>query len=440
MNKDTHSHYVTWFRNSLPYIDLHRGKTFVIAFGGEALTDNHFATLVHDFALLNSLGIRLVLVHGARPQVDAKLKQAGAAIRHVDGLRATDTKALACVKEAVGHLRVEIESLFSMGLTNSPVARAAVRVACGNYITAKPVGVRNGVDYQFTGEVRRVDTEAIRQRLNEGNVVLLSPLGYSPSGEVFNLNAQDVAAAAAITLQADKLIFLSEEEPLKTTQREAITELTADETEALLNDGRRKLSEGQVRLLRNAIHACRQGVHRVHIIPRTTDGGLLLELFTRDGVGMLVSAQRYESLRQATIEDVGGVLELIEPLETDGTLVKRSRDRLETEIGQFTVIERDHVLIGCVALYPYRQDGCAEIACLAVHPDYRDAGRGDSLLQHVERNAKQLGIQNVFVLTTHTAHWFRERGFNTARVDDLPVARRKLYNYQRNSKIFWKKL
>lgn len=431
--------FVHWFRDSSPYINAFRDRTFVITFGGEMLTDAQFSTLVKDLALLNSLGVRLVLVHGARPQIEKSLKARNAEIRYVNGLRVTNDEALLCVKEAAGQVRVDIEAQLSMGVANAPSENARIRVISGNFVTAQPLGVRDGVDYCHTGEVRKIDVEAIHNQLDENAIVLLSPIGYSPTGESFNLSAEDVATAAAIQLGADKLIQLIDARGITDNRKRLIRELTQQEAEGLLH-GKNKLSEAQQHSLRSAITACQNNVPRVHIIDRHIDGGLLLELFTRDGCGTLLTTNQFEETRAATIDDIGGLLELIKPLEEEGILVHRSREKLEMEIEYFTVMERDGMIVGCAALYPFLDEHVAELACLAIHPGYRDHGRGDTLLQFIERKSKQLGIEKIFVLTTRTAHWFRERGFKPMDIKKLPVQRRSLYNYQRNSKVFAKEI
>lgn len=431
--------FVDAIRHAAPYVHAHRDRTFVIALGGEAVADAGFAELIHDIALLHGLGIRLVLVHGARPQIVQRLKARKASMRYVDGLRVTDDAALACVKEAAGAVRVEIEAMLSMGLANTPMAGARLRVTSGNFVTARPLGVRDGVDFLHTGEVRRVDRDGIQQSLAEDRVVLLPPIGYSPTGEVFNLSAEEVATAAAVALRADKLIMLVEGKGLLDGRRRLIAQLSPGDADQLLQ-GKRQLPDDMRRHLASAAHASRHGVGRVHLVGRGSDGALLRELLTRDGHGTLVTAQTYEGLRPADIDDAAGILDLIAPLEANGTLVRRSRERLETEIEHFQVIERDGTVIGCAALYPNAKGKLGELACMTVHPDYQNEGRGDVLLHALERLAKQQGMQGLFVLTTHTAHWFRERGFKPGKVEDLPVKRRALYNYQRNSKVFLKAL
>lgn len=441
--KDT-THFVHWFRSAAPYIHGFRGKTFVIAFGGELVADGGFVQLAHDVNLLNSLGVRLVLVHGVRPQVEARLLENGAAIRYVSGLRVTDDAALACVKEAAGTVRVEIEALLSLGLANTPMAGADIRVASGNFVTAKPIGVIEGEDLLHTGEVRKIDAAAIRRRLDQNDIVLLSPIGYSPTGEIFNLSLEDVATRAAVELAADKLIFMIDTEGVPGKGRAIHNTLTVNEARQVLEQAgkgkTRKLPEDVTYYLPCTITACTQGVKRAHLISRHRDGALLSELFTREGVGTLVTPAPLETLRAATIDDVGGILALIEPLERDGILVWRSRELLEMEVGRFLVLESDGVIAGCVALYPFPEELAAELACLAVSSEYRGRGFGDRLLAEAEKRGKKAGFKRLFVLTTRTEHWFEERGFVDSSPDHLPQSKQALYNYKRRSKVLQKKL
>lgn len=431
--------FVNWFRSAAPYIHAFGGKTFVIAFGGEVVSEGGFVSLAHDINLLNALDVRVVLVHGARPQIEAELEARGVAMQYAGGLRITDSAALACVKEAAGSVRVEIEALLSMGLPSSPMAGADIRVASGNFVTAQPMGVREGVDLQHTGEVRKIDAVGIERRLVHNEIVLLSPLGYSPTGEVFNLSLEDVAAAAAIALEAEKLIFLMDTPGVVDRKGRLLKELTAAQAEAVLKTLKDEMSDVAL-YLPHAIRAVRQGVNRAHLISRHLDGAIVQELFTREGVGTMITRDPVEHLRRATIDDVGGILALIQPLEEEGILVRRSRERLEMEIDRFFVLEHDGMVIGCAALYPFPAEKSAELACLAVHPDYRDAGRGTRLLEFMEGEARRRKLRKLFVLTTRTAHWFVEHGFNEAGVEALPERKQALYNYQRRSKVFVKKL
>lgn len=439
----TDARLVAWVRQAAPYIHAFRGRAFVIAFGGEVLTQGVAQALIHDIALLDSMGIQLVLVHGARPQIDAEMQGRGLAPRFHKGLRVTDAEALECVKRAMGVTRIEIEALLSQGLPNTPLAGAFLRVTGGNFISAKPVGVVDGVDFKFTGAVRKVEAEEIRADLSQENVVLITPIAASPSGEIFNLAWEEVAEAVAVAIKADKLIFLGDAAGLVDKKGRFIDALTAEEAEQLLAR-KVKQSAELARVLPSAARACRNGVGRVHFLDRARDGAMLMELFTRDGVGTVMTRAPLARLREATPEDVGAVLNLIAPLEADGTLVKRDRERLETEIARFSLLDHDGVVVGCAAFYPLaRQRGepaTAELACLAVTPEFRRAGYGDQLRKHIEARAKAAKIKRLCVLTTRTAHWFVERGFVETDIDALPKSRRELYNYQRRSKVLMKTL
>ena len=439
----TDSSYIQWFRHTSPYINAHRGKTFVIGFGGEAMSHDNFHDLIHDIALLNSLGVRLVLVHGARRQINERLATKGLETPFQNGLRITDTFAMECVSDAVGVLRLKIESLLSMGLPNSPMHGARIRVCSGNFVTARPMGVREGVDFQHTGEVRRIDRKMIKKLLDDGSIVLLSCLGCSPTGEIFNLTMEDVATQAALSLEADKLVLMGEQsgwlDARKNLVREISPQQIADEQSQFQSEKAPNGDEAYRQLLA-ASRVCEQGIQRSHLISHQEDGALIKELFTLDGSGTLVVKGNYERLREAGIDDVGGILELIAPLEDEGVLVRRSREHLETEISQFIVLERDEMIIGCAALYPFADGTGGELACLATHPDYRDAARGDLLLKEIEAQALLMGLTSLFVLTTRTAHWFLEKGFVVADLDTLPEGRKTLYNYQRKSKVFKKSL
>ena len=427
--------HIRWFRNTAPYINAHRGKTFVLMLGGEVAQHENCANIFHDIALLNSLGVRLVLIHGARPQIAQRLKQAGLQTTFHDGMRITDTAALEHVKDAAGSLRAQIEALLSMGLPNSPMQGARIRVCSGNFVTARPIGVVDGVDFHHTGKVRRVDEAGIRQQLEEGSIVLLSPLGYSPTGEIFSLTLEDIAVQCASSIGADKLIMFSAGEGVSDENGTLVKQCTVGEV------GQLNIPDpDEASLLKAARSACLAGVSRSHIISYSNDCALLEELFTHDGSGTLVASDFYEQAREANIDDVGGILELIEPLEQQGVLLKRSRELLETEIRQFRLLERDHRIIACAALYPFPDEHCGEIACIVSHPDYRGGRRGQRLLNELEQEARRQGLDRVFVLTTQTAHWFMEQGFIESSRDALPGQKQSLYNLQRNSKVFFKRL
>ncbi len=431
--------FVRWLRHATPYIHAFAGKTFVITISGEAIAADNINHLIHDIALLQSLGIKLVLVPGSRPQIEQRLAQQGAAIHYIGDKRITDANAIQCVKDAASSVRMTIEAQLAMGLAQSPVASSTIRVVSGNFITAKPMGVRDGVDYLFTGEVRRVDDQAMRQQLDNNAIVLVPALGYSSSGEVFNLTAHEVAVACASALGADKLVILNEEHGILDGRRRLIPQLNLTEAESLLTS-QRKLSNQSKHALELAISVCKRGVQRCHIVSHEIDGALLLELFSRDGIGSLISADLYQGMRPATDNDIAGIVTLIEPLEAEGILVRRSRDQLENEMTRFHIIERDGAIIACAALYPSANKHMAELACLAVHPEYRDMGYGAQLLKKMESIAHEQAIEQLFLLTTRTSHWFREHGFRATSMEKLPRKRRGLYNYQRNAKVLIKAL
>jgi amino-acid N-acetyltransferase len=430
--------FVDWLRSVAPYIHAFRGKTFVVAFPGELVTAGALPVLAHDLALLHALGIKVVIVHGSRPQVQEQL-----ALRHVEarfhnGLRITDEAALECAKEAAGEIRLDIEAAFSQGLPNTPMANSAVRVISGNFVIARPVGIIDGVDLKMTGVARKVAHETINPILDAGALVLLSPLGFSPTGEVFNLTLEDVALAAATALRADKLIFITETPMLTDAGGAEIREVSVHLAQAILTSG--CLRADAAFYFEHAVKACMGGVPRSHIVPFSVDGSVLLEVFTHDGVGTMISAENLESLREATIEDLGGILQLIEPLEADGTLVKRGRELIEREIDYFSVIEHDGVIFGCAALYPFPNEKMAEMACLTVSPDAQTQGDGERLLKQIENRARAAGFKKLFVLTTRTAHWFLKRGFVNASLDDLPKDKQNIYNWQRKSLVLIKNL
>ncbi len=430
--------YVKWFRHSTPYINRHSDKTFVLMLPGEAITHTNFHNIVHDIALLCSLDVRLVLVHGARPQIDARLQEADTYSNFHKNLRITDSESLNLVIQAIGEARTIVEAALSTSLPNSPMHDADMQVISGNFVVAMPHGVIDGVDLQHTGKVRKVHTKSLNAALDSGAVVLLSPLAYSPTGEIFNLSFSDVATHVATAIKADKFLAFVEGNGITDEEGNLIRQLSLLECKNYLNDNGEKISFDLQQAISASYLSCLQGVPRAQLVSYSTDGALLTELFTRDGLGTMIYSGHYEQLRPATIDDVGGILDLIRPLEEQGILVRRSRELLETEINKFHVMEKDGAIIACAALYPYGE--MAELSCVATHPEYRNGGRAAQLLQQIEKQALKQKIKQLFLLTTQTAHWFIEQGFVQGKLDDLPVQRQLLYNYQRNSKIFIKSL
>jgi amino-acid N-acetyltransferase len=430
--------FVRWFREVAPYVHDFRGKTFVVAFGGELIQDGGLEALVSDLSLLSALGIKLVLVHGSRPQVNEQLHLKGYTTQFGRGTEPTSPEALECAKEAAGEIRLDIEAAFSQGLPNTPMSHAQIRVISGNFVTARPVGVIEGVDFKRAGTVRKLDIEAMRNVIGQGAIVLLSPLGFSPTGEAFNLAMEDLATNAAVALRAEKLIFLTQNRTVTETDGSVDTELARKDADELLSQD--VLDEDTATFLRHASLAVKRGVARAHLVPYTLVGSILLEIFTHDGVGTMVVEDTLDDLRPAMADDVGAIVQLIEPLETDGTLVPRGRAVIERDVERFTVLEHDGVIYGCVAIIPYLDDGMAEMACLIVHPEWQGTGEGEKLLRHAETSARAMGARRLFVLTTRTSHWFLKRGFVQGGVSDLPHEKRAHYNPSRNSLVFIKRL
>jgi amino-acid N-acetyltransferase len=437
--------FVPWFRSVAPHIHAHRGKTFVVAIAGELIAAGKLSAFAQDLAILHAMGIKLVLVHGFRPQVEEQLRAKGHTSRFSHGMRVTDPLALDCAQEAAGQLRYEIEAAFSQGLPNTPMAHSQIRVVSGNFITARPVGIVDGVDFQHTGLVRKIDASGIRKLVEIGALAMLSPFGFSPTGEAFNLSMEDVAASTASELQADKLIYVTEVRGIPLDPLDPDSEI---DQELGLADARKLLAglpnpmqpTDTAFYLQHAVKACEDGVERVHIVPFSVDGSVLMELFTHDGVGTMIVDEKLESLREATSDDIGGILQLIEPFEKDGTLVKRDRTEIERDIDHYTVIEHDGVIFGCAALYPYPEAHTAEMAALTVSPNVQGQGDGEKILKRIEQRARGAGFDSIFVLTTRTMHWFIKRGFKQVDPDWLPEARKRKYNWDRRSQVLVKKL
>ncbi len=433
--------FVNWLREVAPYIHKHTNTTLVIGFDGDLVKQGYLDTLVQDIALLQAMGIKIILVHGLRTQIEEQLFLRNTSSYFVNNIRVTDSLALESAKEAAGELRLDIEASFSQGLPNTPMSGARISVVSGNFVTARPVGIVNGVDYKHTGIVRKVDGEAIKQLLDNNKIVLLSPLGFSPTGQAFNLSMEDVAAQAAIAVKAHKIIFITEFSGLydiKDNKTELIQELSLESAQDLCKSN--TLNPNEKEYLMHIIKSLKGGVERGHIIPFAIDGCLLLELFLHDGVGTMIAKQDLEHLREANIDDIGAIVQLIEPLEQDGTLVARGRHIIERDINAFSVIEHDGVIFGCAVMYSYLEYRMAELACLTVIPEAQGAGDGERLLIHIEKKAKMAGMEQIFVLTTRTEHWFLKRGFKHASPQDLPATRLEQYNWERKSMVLMKKL
>lgn len=423
---DSSSNSVHLLREAAPYVYQHRNKTFVIAFPGEVVEQDSFRRLIQDLAIIAALGSRIVIVHGSRAQINQRLLAAGRVSHFHHNIRITTPEDISLVEEAVGHLRIRIEKQLSHILNQPSFAGESIGICSGNYLTAQPLGIIDGVDYSHTGKIRRIAHCLIEQQLDNHNIVLVSPIGYSPSGETYNLDYEQVALGVAKELAADKILFLSDHD-LQLPRELVAGQVTHDPSASPF-------------LLKLASLLLHSEIERIHLLSAAQDGALLLELYTRDGIGSMIATEQFETLRMAAVEDISGILELIRPLEQRGVLIKRSREQLELEIGKFHIITRDREVIACVALYETDDPQVAELACLVVNPQYRSGNRGDKLLRHVTQLAQAQNKTHLLVLTTQTTDWFRERGFEKGHVEDLPANKKSLYNYQRNSQVLFKKL
>ncbi|OBP13708.1 amino-acid N-acetyltransferase [Rheinheimera sp. SA_1] len=428
---------VDGFRQSAPYVNAHRGKTFVVMLGGEAMIQPGFRSIINDIALLNSLGIKIVLVYGARPQINQALEQNGLAAQYHNRIRVTDDDSFRLIKQVAGALQLDITARLSMSLSNTPMHNAQINVVSGNFVIAQPLGVDEGIDYHHSGRVRRIDVAGIRRQLDQNCIVLMGPVAASVTGESFNLTAEEIATQVATKLRADKMIGFTDIGGIVDEMGEIIAELMPNDAEKIMLalEEQPGACTATLAFLHAAISASRAGIPRCHLVSNSMNGALLQELFSRDGIGTQIVTEAAERLRAATINDIGGILDLIRPLEQQGLLVRRSREQLEMEIDQFVLIERDGLVIGCAALYPFPEENVGEFACLAVHPNYRDADRGTLLLKNIIQLARQRKYKTLFALTTRSIHWFLEHGFELKNVEDLPEKKQQLYNYQRRSKI-----
>ena len=439
MNRNTDDNLVQAFRHSGPYLKHHRGSTFVILIPGATVSSSYIDDIISDLALLQSLGIKLVLVFGAREQIDEELAKNHIAAHFHKRIRIADDETFAVIKRVCGYMTIDLTAKLSMGLVNTPMQGSRLNVVSGNFITSRPLGVCDGIDYIHSGIVRKVDSENIIRELDNNSIVLISPVGYSITGESFSVNSEDIAAQVAISIRADKLItFCNNDELLTSENGEVIAELFPNEAEKLLNNIDEEIHNSTYRYLRAAINSCRGGVERCHLVSHERNGAIIQELFTRDGVGTQIVRQSAEQVSQATINDIPSLMELIRPLEIEGILIHRPREQLEMEIDHYVVIKRDGMVIASAALYPYEEEGLAELACVAIHPNYRGNNRGDVLINKIEELARQRNIKKLFVLTTKSAHFFLEKGFVQGTIEELPKKKREHYNYQRMSKILFR--
>ena len=430
---------VSWFRQAVPYINIHKDKTFIISLSSEATLHKNIETIIHDIALLNSLGARIIIIHGISSHLQKKIETNNLDNIFVNEIRISDKKIIKAAIECASIVRSELETQLSTSLKNTALYKNKIKIASANVITAKPLGVINGVDMLFTGTVRKIETESITRLLDLGNIVLLSPLGLSPSGETFNIPHEEVSSQIAISLKANKLIYFTDQNGLFTKDNKLIREASIETAQEIIINYSKQSFKKFVKASINAVNA---GVPRVHLMSYEHDGALLQELYTIDGIGTLILKNDFERIREANKNDISSISEMISPLENEGILVKRNHENLLNELSFFSVVERENIITAVGALYIYQDKNCkiGEIACLTTHQNYRNKNQGKKLLSYLEKKAKSSSLNLIFILTTQTADWFIDQVYNQGNIDDLPLEKKSLYNYQRNSKIFIKKL
>lgn len=433
--------FVDTFRMSSPYINAHHGLVFVIHIPGCLVEEPLFSKVMEDIALMRVIGIKLVLVLGPKLQIEKRLRENGISSTFRDGVRVTDEKTLQIVKEAAGRMLFDVESVLARGVVNMP-SLSRMSIVSGSFFSAQPLGVIDGEDFGYTGKIRKIEADAIQRRLDGGDIIIVPNIGFSPSGQQFNCQSESVAAACAAELHAEKLIFMANGESIydKRSDR-TIPNLTMKSAARFLRLRAHELPSNFRIAMQEAVRALEGGVRRTHILNRFTDGVLLMEVFHRDGVGLMISRDLYEGIRRARVTDVMGIRNIIRPLENAGILKARNRADIERDIRQYVVIERDGMIIACLSLQQMPDDSAwAELGCLAVHPQYRKLGKGDAMLGFTERMAYSIGVRHLFILSTQSFHWFQERGFREVAVSDLPASRQQYYDMSRKSKIFHKLL
>jgi len=453
------------FRAMAPYIAVHYGHTVVIHVPGEVLESGNADQVMHDILLLKTLGIKPILVAGCRPQIRKKLEQVGKKSLFVQGNRVCDGETLYHCQSVAGHVRLNIESLLTRGLMNSPTGVGSVQVTSGNFVRAIAFGVRGGIDFLHTGVVKKVAARRIQELLDQGDVVVLSHLGVSQSGTIYHCRSEDVAVQAAIDLKANKLVFLHNGESLVDMRKEGgaivhnlplnvAKSFTTRLAEELGQSGQEYVSHSSdvdpkrewklqfLDYMQGAIRAVSKGVHRAHLVSRHIEGSIISELCTRDGIGLLISQDLYDGVRTATIHDVPAIKSLLEPLEKANILITRPPKLIEKEVDKFIVFEREGMILACCHLKhfpdPKYGNGAAEMSSVAVSAALHGEGIGNALLSYCLRRAFSQNIKHLFVLTTHTQGWFIDRGFKEVTPDHLPPDKLKTYDYSRNSKVFFK--
>ena len=423
---------LTDLRGILQYIPQFREKTFIISVDGAVVTDENFANLLMDIAVLRSLNIRVVLVHGASALIKKLAEQQGLTPSDLDGSGVTDEPTHALALTAANRLSHEIlEGLSANDL----------RAACTNAIIAHPLGILHGVDHRLTGKVERVDVELCQKLLDNGIIPVLPPLGFDGDGKTYRVNSDSVALAAAEALKAVKLIFIGTQDGIRVGER-IIRQMPVADLESVLAMQRTEILPEQISKAAHAVAACKAGVPRVHVINGAVEEGLLAEVFTNEGVGTLIYGNEFQQIRRALKKDIRSILNLTKSSVASEELVKRTRASFEKQIGDYYLFEIDKNPVGCVALHLYPEQGKGELACLYVSSAHENHGIGRKLIQFVENKAREQGLNALIALSTQAFTYFQSKGgFVEGTPGDLPPARREKYDHSgRHSKVLVKKL
>jgi amino-acid N-acetyltransferase len=423
---------LTDLRGILQYIPQFREKTFILAVDGAIVTDENFATLLLDVAVLRSLSIRVVLVHGASAQIKALAREQNVKTSDLDGGGITDAATLQLALTAANRLTHEIlEGLSANDL----------RAASTNVVIAHPEGIIQGVDHLFTGKVERVDVQLLQTLLAQDVIPVIPPLGFDGDGKTYRVNSDGVAVAVAEALKAVKLIFITSQDGIL-VQGRLIRQMLVADLESVLALQKNDIAPEQLSKVLHAIAACKAGVPRVHIINGKVDEGLLAEVFSNDGIGTLIYANEYQQIRRAMKKDVRAIQLLTKAAVESDELVKRTRAVIEKSLGDYYIFEIDKNPVACVALHVYPEQKKGELACLYVNPSYENQGIGRKLIQFVENKAREMGLIELLTLSTQAFTYFQSKGgFAEGTPDDLPPARAKIYEQSgRNSKVLVKKL
>lgn len=423
---------LTDLRGILQYVLQFREKTFILALDAGVVSDENFANILLDIALLRSLNIRVVVVHGAAEQIEALAERQNVQTSNLDGTGVTDAATLQLAIDAANHISYEIVG----GLSANDL-----RVACTNAIIANPLGIIHGVDHLFTGKVERVDTEFLQTLLNQGIVPVVSPLGFSGDGKTYRANSDSVAVAVAEALNAAKLIFITLQDGLRYNDQ-LIRHMLVTDLQRLLRSEGGGFTPDMLSKAQHAAAACASGVQRVHIVDGRENEGLLAEVFSNEGIGTLIYANEYEQIRAAMKKDIQAIQQLTKKAVEAEELIRRTRVEIEKNLSDYYIFEIDRNTVACVALHIYAEQKKGELASLYVDPSHENQGIGQKLMRFVEDKAREAGLSELIALSTQAFTYFESKGgFLEGTPDDLPPARRQKYDQsRRNSRVLVKKL